>query len=438
VNLASASNSLQSAGSGNDAWYTFNATANAVRIALKGATSVQDDNDLALYDFVSGATSELIPLVAEDDVHVGSTGNSADAGNEVLYFDGLIPGNTYAICVSNNNGAPGACVLTISNLNASSADIGPYTGYTNNYTSTCQNFKARFRSGAIAYTVKRWPSATIQGNPEWSFTIGGTVNTTVCQLGRIVGANFSGQTQTKFVSIDVTYSLPDAFGNLVTVTAVAQNTSSFTMSSEASLSVRSTDQCPAFKNPVLNSIATNRSVCGTSRYQWEFTMQYPSIGLSSVVNGSLGGSRTLALSSVSGMTTGQRYDVRIQSRHVDNSTVSDFSTMSCVRTLGAAGMPTIEGEDDVVIVKDNTSGIYAAYPNPFDGNNIRIALSNVEGTMDVVIVDVTGKVVHQEQIVSEGELVKDLSMTEMLPTGMYQLIFKNNGNVQSLKLMVSK
>ncbi len=438
VDLASATNSIQSPGSGNDAWFTFTATSNAVRIALRGSLTVQDDNDLALYEYSANANAQLIPLIEEDDVHVGATGSATDAGNEVLYFDGLVTGSTYAICVKNNNDVPGACVLTISNLNASSADIGPYTGYTNNYTSTCQNFKARFRSGAIGYTVKRWPSANVQGNPEWTFTIGGTVNTTVCQLGRIVGANFSGQTQTKFVSIDVTYSLPDAFGNLVTVTAVAQNTSSFTMSSEAPLSVRAVDQCPAFKNPVFNSIATNRSVCGTSRYQWEFTLQHPTVGLPSVVNGSLGGSRTLALSSVSGMTTGQRYDVRIQSRHADNATVSDFSTMSCVRTLGAAGIPTIEGEDDVVIVKDNASGIYAAYPNPFDGNNIRIALSNVEGTMDVVIVDVTGKVVHQEQIVSEGELVKDLSMTEMLPTGMYQLIFKNNGNVQSLKLMVSK
>jgi hypothetical protein len=202
--------------------------------------------------------------------------------------------------------------------------------------------------------------------------------------------------------------------------------------------VRSTDQCPAYKNPVYNSIATNRSVCGTSRYQWEFTLQYPTVGLPSMVNGSLGGSRTLALGSVSGMTTGQRYDVRIQSKHNDNVSISDFSTVGCVRTLGAAGMPTLENNDEVVVAKDNASGIYAAYPNPFDGNNIRIALSNVEGTMDVVIVDVTGKVVHQEQIVSEGELVKDLSMNEMLPTGMYQLIFKNNGNVQSLKLMVSK
>jgi hypothetical protein len=438
VNLASASNSVQSAGTGNDAWYTFNATANAVRIALKGSTSVQDDNDLALYDFVAGASTELIPLVSEDDVHVGSMGAATDAGNEVLYFDGLTPGNTYAICVSNNNAAPGACVLTISNLNPSTTDIAPYTGYTNNYTSTCQNFKAKYRAGAIAYTVNRWADASMQGNPEWSYTIGGNVNTTICQLGKIVGANFSGQTQTKYVSVDVTYSLSDAFGNPVTVTALAQNAASFTLSSEAALTVRSADQCPAYKNPVYNFIATNRSVCGTSRYQWEFTLQYPTVGLPSVVNGSLGGSRTLALNSVSGMTAGQRYDVRIQSKHNDNVSISNFSTVGCVRTLGAAGMPTLENSDEVVVAKDNASGIYAAYPNPFDGNNIRIALSNVEGTMDVVIVDVTGKVVHQEQIVSEGELVKDLSMNEMLPSGMYQLIFKNNGNVQSLKLMVSK
>ncbi len=438
VNLASASNSVQSAGSGNDAWYTFTAAANAVRIALKGSTSTQDDNDLALYDYEVGATGQLIPLSAEDDVHVGSQGNATDAGNEVLYFDGLTVGNTYAICVSNNNNAPGTCVLTISNLNASTTDIGPYTSYTNNYTSTCQNFKVKYRAGAIAYTVNRWADATMQGAPDFSYTIGGSVNTTICQLGKIVGANFSGQSQTKYVSVDVTYSLTDAFGNPVSVTAVAQNAASFTMSSEAALTVRATDQCPAYKNPVYNSIATNRSVCGTSRYQWEFTLQYPTVGLPSVINGNVGGTRTLPLNTVSGITTGQRYDVRIQSKHSDNVSVSDFSTSTCVRTLGAAGMPTLENNDEVVVVKDNASGIYAAYPNPFDGNNIRIALSNVEGTMDVVIVDVTGKVVHQEQVVSEGELVKDLSMNQSLPTGMYQLIFKNNGNVQSLKLMVSK
>ncbi len=437
VNLASASNSVQSPGSGNDAWYTFNATANAVRIALRGSVTVSDDNDLALYDFVSGANAELIPLVVEDDVHVGNAGTATDAGNEVLYYDGLVPGNTYAICVKNNNATPGSCVLTISNLNASTTDIGPYTNYTNTYTSTCQNFKVKFRSGAIAYTVKRWSGSTMQGSPEWSYTIGGNVNSTICQLGRIVGANFSGQNQTKYVTVDVTYSLTDGFGNPTTVTAVAQNVASFVLGVEPALTVRSTDQCPAYKNPVYNTIATNRSVCGTSRYQWEFTLQYPTVGLPTLLNGATGGSRTLALSAVSGMTTGQRYDVRIQSKHSDNVTVSDFSSVSCVRTLGAAGMPTLEN-NDFVVVRDNASGVYAAYPNPFDGNNVRIALSNVEGTFDVIILDVTGKMVHQEQVVCEGELVKDLSMNEVLPSGMYQLIFKNNGNVQSLKLMVSK
>ncbi|MEN9332971.1 MAG: hypothetical protein RLY35_151, partial [Bacteroidota bacterium] len=438
VNLAAASNSVQSSGSGNDAWYTFTATANAVRIALKGSTTAQDDNDLALYDYVAGASTVLVPLVTEDDVHVGNAGVSADAGNEVLYFDGLTPGNTYAICVSNNNAAPGQCVLTISNLNASTTDIGPYTNYTNNYTSTCQNFKVKYRSGAIAYTIHRWAGASMQGAPAWSYVIGGTTNYTVCQLGRIVGANFTGQSQTSYVSVDVTYSLKDAYGNTTTVTAVAQNVASFTMSSEAALTVRTTDQCPAYKNPVYNTIATNRSVCGTNRYQWEFTLQYPTVGLPSVVNGNLGGVRTLALNAVSGMAAGQRYDVRIQSKHVDNTSVSDFSSASCVRTLGAAGMPTIENDPEVVAVKDNAEGVYAAYPNPFNGSNIRIALSNVEGAMEVCIIDATGKKVHQEMVVSEGELVKDLAIQNALPSGMYQLIFKNNGNVQTLKLMVSK
>ena len=88
VDLASGTNTIESPGTGLDKWFKFTATNNAVRIALTGSALVADDNDLSLYNEPVTTGTQLIPIAAENDVHVGNQGVASDAGSEILYFHG--------------------------------------------------------------------------------------------------------------------------------------------------------------------------------------------------------------------------------------------------------------------------------------------------------------------------------------------------------------
>ncbi|MBM3429255.1 MAG: hypothetical protein FJX95_10785, partial [Bacteroidetes bacterium] len=251
VDLTSGTNTIESPGTGLDKWFKFTATNNAVRIALTGSTAVADDNDISLYNEPTSIGTQLIPIAAENDVQVGNQGVAGDAGNEILYFDGLVSGNVYYVCVRNNNGAAGSVSMVVSYLRASATDILPYTNYTGIYSNTCQNFKAAFRTGATQYVVNRWTSSDISGTPAWSYTI---PSGTICQLGRIVPANLGTSNQTIYVTIHCTYNVVDAYGNASTITASASAAQLFQLAPEADLNLRTTDRCPVYKSATSGSV----------------------------------------------------------------------------------------------------------------------------------------------------------------------------------------
>ncbi len=433
--LGSSTDSPETSFAGNDRWFKFTATANAVRISVVGNNTIGDDNKIAMYNYVANPSTSLVPIAVEDDVHVGNQGIATDAGNEILLYDGLTIGQSYMIAVINTNNAAANVSVTISKFAASTTDIGPYTNYTNTYSNNCQNFKVAYRPNAIAYIVNRWTTSSITGTPEWTYTLGGTSNTTVCQLGKIVVPNFSSAAKNIYVSVDVTYSVKDAFGNTSVLTAVSSGTTSFTLSPESALSVRSTDQCPVYKNPISGSISTNRSVCGVSKYNWKFTQQYPLVNLPLEVEGGLGASRILPLANVSGMASGQRYDVNIQAKHVDNVTYSEFNaTTSCVRTIGAAGMSS---ETEVSKWNNDTKEVLI-YPNPSNGSDMNISLSGFDGQVDLQVFDNTGNLVNAATIFVDGDWNQKLDWSSSLSQGLYQVSIKNGNERCSLTMMIIK
>ncbi|MEN9333678.1 MAG: hypothetical protein RLY35_858 [Bacteroidota bacterium] len=439
VNLSTGTNTVQSPGLGLDKWFSFIATSNAMRIAVVGSLSVEDDNDLSLYETPVDASVQLIPLVAENDVHPGALGIATDGGNETLIFDQLVVGDTYYLCVRNNNNVAGMVNLTISNLLPSSTDIALYTAGTNTFSSTCQNFKVRYRPNSAGYTIHRWASSDISGIPAWSYTIPvtSTVASTVCQLGAIAPANLSGTAQTVYVTVDVLYNLKDAFGTTTPALAIGNAAASFQMASEADLNVRVTDRCPASFKLASSSIATNRSVCGTSRYVWEMTMVAPLSGMPVYVQGSVGGSRILALSTVSGLGNGQRYDVRIASKHVDGVNQTAFGTTQCVKTFGSAGMPTIEEESNIAERSDN--GITAMiYPNPTQGQFVNFSIQGLDGELQLKITDAMGRAVFNSRYIIEGSMNTTLDFGQSLANGVYMVEMMQNGIMQTMRMVVSK
>ncbi|MEY4329637.1 MAG: hypothetical protein RL609_385, partial [Bacteroidota bacterium] len=204
---------------------------------------------------------------------------------------------------------------------------------------------------------------------------------------------------------------------------------------EAALIVRSYDQCPAYKNAISGTIATNRSVCGVSRYDWQFTQQVPVVNLPVSVEGAVGGSRILSLSSVPGMANGQRYDVDIRVKHIDNTTYSNYDgTVSCVRTLGAAGMNT---EEEATTWSDENREV-KIFPNPSNGNSVNVFMNGFDGQVNMDVFDFTGKKVHASTLNVDGSVQKEINWNADLSAGMYQVVFTNGGERIAVTMMVFK
>jgi hypothetical protein len=437
INLALGTNTIESPGIGNDLWYSFVAQNNAIRISLSGSSSVNDDNDLSLYNNPTTTGVQLVPLVTENDAHPNAIGAAADGGSEILFYSNLVVGNTYYLCVRNNNATPGICGLTIGYLRGSQIDIGPYTGGTGVYSNTCQNFKAAFRPNGSNYTVKRWADMTASGSPIWTYTIPGT--STICQLGRILPANLS-PTQVNYpVTVDVTYNLPDAFGNLNTVIAKGNIVGSVGLSTEPTLIIRATDMCPVFKNATTGTIATNRSVCGTDVYEWQFT-EANSLGVptglpnANPIYGPAGASRILALSSVPGMASAKFYNVKIRSKHVDGASLSSWGNTSCVKTIGAAGM-AVENNDVISNTLSNGAEV-VLFPNPNNGQGVNLQINGMKGDLQIRITDANGKLVLSNRYIVQGALNTTLDFNQVLSSGLYQVELMSGSSRNILRMSV--
>jgi hypothetical protein len=441
VNFGLGADNVESPGTGIDRWYQFTAQTNAIRIELIGNTTVGDDNDISLYDYTATTGQELYPLQWENDVTPTSMGMSTDGGNEILYFDQLEVGGTYWICVRNLNSIYGTSSLRIAYLPGSSMDIGPYTNYTNIYNSTCQNFKCRFKPGASYYTFNMWNGSTAQNSPYWIYSTTPattSVASTVLQLGKLVGSNINNAPVQHTVKVDAHYALKDAYGHTEQVVGYGVTPGVFTMNTEADLNLRVSDRCPIYKRPASASMATNRSVCGTSRYVWQLTMNAPTSGLPQEVNGPMGGSRVLAISTISGIANSQQYGVKIASLHMDQQTQTNFGTSQCMRTYGFAGSPILdESENDNANEQRSTQ--IQLYPNPNGGERVVLNINGMEGVTTITITDAMGRTIEQLTKIIEGDYYQQKIMFQQpLSSGLYQITIENGDYRESTRMVVTR
>ncbi len=398
-------------------WFKFMALSNAIRIEVVGATS-NDDNAIRLFsDPGLIYTSPLVPIVEENDVNNTSVG-VLDQGNEVLLTDLLTEGQWYYVCVTTLAGTPGSITTKFNALLPSTCDVMPFTAYTGIYTNNCQTFKCQYRTQARRAIIHRWSSGVQVGSPLSSYTIPAPTSLiTTCQLSKITPVNMTGSPQTIFISADLEYNLLDAAGNMNILFANQTSNCNFQLNSESTSNVRSTDECPVYKN-YTSSVATDRSICGAMQYQWEFTMVYPSPALPVSVNGA-SNSRILPLSTVPGMANGQRYDVRIRSLYSDATTYSNWSSASeCIRTMGAAGLTPLESVDDFDLKNANGS----VFPNPTRVNSRAILNWQYENVNVIEIYNLQGQCVEKY----DAALVQNKSMElkAIYAGGLYHIVLK--------------
>jgi hypothetical protein len=321
-------------------------------------------------------------------------------------------------------------------LRGSAMDIGAYTGYTNTFYSTCQNFKCKFKPGASYYTFNLWNGSVAENVPHWIYSTTPSttsVASTVLQLGRLVGANINSSPVQHTVKVDTHYALKDAFGNTEQVVGLGVTPGVFTMNTEADLNLRTTDRCPVYKSPTSSSMATNRSVCGTMRYLWQMTMNAPTPGLPQVVNGPMGGSRILSVGSIPGIAINQQYNVNIASLHIDQQTQSNFGSTQCMRTTGFAGSPVIENEDSTTEQWESRALIY---PNPNQGEGVTINLAGMAGEINMALMDGTGRLLEKTTWNVEEYAQREWRFNQTLSSGLYEIRIQQGSRQETQRMLV--
>ncbi len=210
------------------------------------------------------------------------------------------------------------------------------------------------------------------------------------------------------------------------------------MNTEADLNLRTTDRCPIYKSPTTGSMATNRSVCGTTRYIWELTMSAPTAGLPQTVNGPVGGSRVLAMTALPGIANNQQYDVSISSLHVDQQTQSNYGTSQCMRTYGFAGAPVVdEGDQENNDQGKQRSTHLQLYPNPNGGERVVLNINGMEGETTITITDATGRTIEQLTKTIEGDYYQqEIMFQQSLSSGLYQITMENGNHRASTRMVV--
>ena len=155
-----------------------------------------------------------------------------------------------------------------------------------------------------------------------------------------------------------------------------------------------------------------------------------------MVNGPLGGSRVMALSQVSGMANGQRYDVQIKPMHADNLNQSIYSGVSCVRTLGAAGMVT--AEEETVMTQVGGQGHWTIYPNPNRGEVVVVRLDGMDGEVELELIDAMDRLLEKTMWKVEESTQREWSFTTPLNSGLYEIRIHQGMIQETLRMMVAR
>jgi hypothetical protein len=391
----------------------------------------------------------------------------SDLGDELLYSDGLVYQSTYFVRIK-SNGTPGPIVAVFSYLFPSEATIIPYAGADETYPSSCQTFKCRFRPYASGYVVNRWSTtnSTLQvhsiepgGEILASFSIPpGTSNvpSTITSVGKFMPANINtGINQYHPITVDVLYNMQDAAGNpLPTIVADGKIVRSIGMESE-NVVLRAIDRYPtSTKNAASGTMATDRTICGATYYQFELNREsgvgtgiFPVPGFEIYKSTPVGGSRILNLgggwstspnsAGVGNLESGYEYLTRIRpyfsviTGNVPSGWGSNLGGITKIKTMALAGMPIIEAED--VFAESSVRNLMASvYPNP----SLTESALNLVASRDIESVVMFN---NAGQIIARMENLSSISSL-ILPTpavsGLYWLVVTSGQETVRLPLLI--
>jgi hypothetical protein len=395
-------NSPVTAGDGNDLWFKLIPTKNALRAGLSAATG---DNQLELY----WAQGNCLTLIA--------TEHETGVSNQTLFTDDLIPGDTYYVVCRNISGPMNTSAkICFNHFDGSTCDHY-YSNNTGVYANVCTAFKAVYKGNASNY-VFNVNSAAIGGVNQnitpWTYTTTSS-SSIITRLGTLIPVNMGASPITYGLTVGVTYVLADAAGNMNYFMANGTAPCTLTLNPEATVALRTSDRCPTLKS-VTSSIAPDRTVCGTLRYEWEFTQVLPTAQPAVTVLGGLN-SNVLFLNNVPGMGNGKTFNVRVRPIHASGA-VGAWGTTQCLKTTNSGMIQESDADANDVLV--DASQRVVVYPNPSSEGILNLIWNHeVDGIENLKVFDLTGKLIDQRNLnVSSNQIQVEL---KGLSNGIYML-----------------
>lgn len=420
--------------SGVDLWYRFTAASNACRLAVTAGSST--DTQIEIEDN-TGAT-----MGAVEDA-------TSASGNETYVFGGLTVGQQYWIAVRNApSGTPGTFSLCVQSLAASTCDNGP------NYASLCSSYKARW-TGTSSYTAI-FTSVDEPGN-VYTYTTTGTSWIPLSIVPGTLGNVDAGGLQygeSYGVTVVANYNLPDANGDIESVTAVPTAPScTISIAPVVALNMQNTYASTSSgdinipgSNPRVSGswIQTDLFVCGAIGYSWSVTrVDYlnGAIDITPTVVSTTSRQMRLWPANIPSISAGKRYLVRVAPIFAWGTGAYDTATSRYVQIAGTGGMIEEGNNEEVVLVdKSLETGVFASlYPNPSNGEMVNINIAGIESeSVNIRIMDASGRTVWSNNFFVEGLLATTVNFDRPLAAGVYMVEMTYNGEVSTQRMVVSK
>jgi hypothetical protein len=113
------------------------------------------------------------------------------------------------------------------------------------------------------------------------------------------------------------------------------------------------------------------------------------------------------------------------------------STPACVKTIGAAGMAT-ENTNETYAQSINGDVVTSIFPNPNNGQSVNLSVVGMEGELQVRIVDATGRMVYANRYIVEGSINTSIDFGQTLAGGVYMVEMIQNGDMQTMRMVVNR
>ena len=432
-NTSLASNSPESATTGNDIWYRFTAQSTGVSITL---TSSAFDDAIGLY---SRDAAGNYNLVASENIGSG-------AGDfERLNVGGLTAGTQYWVSVgSAAAGAGGAFSLCIQNLMPSSCAYAiPAAGF-----RLCDAFKAIYRgapSQGVTYNFNFTPVAPTPGSTT---SVNGT-NGLMVLSNAAAALRYGGVYN---ADVDVLYTLNNSAGSaepiLVDGNSSSVNCTNVTIQAHPLMEVRSTQRCPATllrSNFLVGSTvagSTSTAVCGAINYTYEFT-QVTSCADGTVISvvpatfNTAAATPYLGLGVLGNLPNAGAWDVRIRPNFSYGP--GNFGPVQRILVNNTSASSMLNDDAAEMDVKVDSFIAANLYPNPNNGDMVNLNVSGIESdNVFVRITDAMGRVVYTNRFSVEGSLNTIVTFSEPLASGIYNVEFTVDGQIMTERMIVAK